>query len=168
MTVKPLIIEGPDGAGKSTLIEKLVDEFNLDRAPKFSRSLEGPNGGFIHQAQMDMAQVESMQGFIYDRHPAISEPIYGPIIRRSDAYYALLPQFPRWKAAVNLVICLPPWNVATQNLGHNPQLAGVEEHYPLIYSAYEHFLTITPPSFCTLYDYTLPGSYNQVRRLVNG
>lgn len=66
-----LIIEGPDGTGKSTLIERLNREYSLP-----IKSGEGPPKDiedFRNRVDRYL-RLESIT--LYDRHPVISGPIY--------------------------------------------------------------------------------------------
>lgn len=78
--VSALIIEGPDGAGKSTLIRSLrIAYLTLKLAPRACTSLAGPLSG---DALIPwLKKYGAMDGYIYDRHPCISGPVY-------DAVYA--------------------------------------------------------------------------------
>jgi hypothetical protein len=71
-----LVLEGPDYAGKTTLGQRLS---YLTGMPLISG--DGPPrsaGEFTGRVCRYLA----MTGVIFDRHPLISDPIYGPIIRR--------------------------------------------------------------------------------------
>lgn len=81
-----VIIEGPDGSGKTTLIEKLrsdLDGFFWLMRPK------GPPGNLenIHlllntiDSSLARTGCPRYMPLIMDRHPLISENIYGPVIR---------------------------------------------------------------------------------------
>ena len=164
MIDKPVIVEGPDGGGKSTLISSLMASEGLALAPKFSRSVEGPNQGHVIAAIKDMD--DPLKGYVYDRHPAISEPIYGTIVRKKDDYVPLAHYVDSWLDRVYVVICLPPFKVAVENLNVEAQMPGVAENFPLIYGFYEYLLGINPSRFIH-YDYTVTDSYNELRSKLN-
>lgn len=164
MISKPVIIEGPDGGGKSTLIGKLLHDEGLALAPKFSRSVEGPHEGHIQSALSDM--YSPLGGFVYDRHPAISEPIYGTVVRRKDDYVELSNHLNDWLDTVHVVMCLPPFSQVVMNLQEENQMAGVAENIPLIYGLYEYLYNLSPSRFF-FYDYTEPNSYEELRRALS-
>lgn len=165
MIRKPVVIEGPDGGGKSTLIGQLLDDENMTLAPKFSHSTRGPNSGHIFAASEDMKSPLSA-GYIYDRHPAISEPIYGTAIRKKDDYVYLSPYVNEWLDKVYVVMCLPPFGEVIYHLNPSEQMPGVAENYPLIYGLYEYIYNLSPSRFIH-YDYTEPNSYEELRRKLN-
>lgn len=71
-----VIIEGPDGSGKSTLIERLVE---LSGYP--SRHKGGPPKSYEEARERMRVLFEEDYGKICDRCVVISEPIYGEILR---------------------------------------------------------------------------------------
>ncbi|RMH22120.1 MAG: hypothetical protein D6698_01805 [Gammaproteobacteria bacterium] len=66
-----IIIEGPDGSGKSTLARHIAQHvpLTLKRGEGPSRSTEEIIARAWRYLKMD--------GMLFDRHPCISEPIYG-------------------------------------------------------------------------------------------
>lgn len=74
-----IIIEGPDGAGKSTLIRSLrLADPTLKLAPRSCTSLAGPLSGDALITWLK--KYGAMDGYIYDRHPCISGPVYDAIM----------------------------------------------------------------------------------------
>lgn len=78
-----IVLEGPDGGGKTTLAHKLCDEFGLEyrRPPEeLLSSITGPSPGLSEwwQAQLRAPQKVRRQG-VYDRCFWISEPIYAAV-----------------------------------------------------------------------------------------
>lgn len=80
-----VIIEGPDGAGKSTLIERLVDVNGpLVRSlvgahlymPLRVQAGEGPPK-YPREINERTLRYLDMKHTIFDRHPCVSQPIYG-------------------------------------------------------------------------------------------
>jgi len=65
-----IVIEGPDGSGKSTLARYLRDTLG--------RTLIGGEGPAKYPGEFDqrIARFFSYQNVIFDRHPAVSGPIY--------------------------------------------------------------------------------------------
>ena len=81
-----IILEGPDGGGKTTLAHKIAEEFGMEyrRPPEeLLSSLTGPSPG-LHEwwrEQMRRPTHERMEG-VYDRCFWISEPIYAAMSKR--------------------------------------------------------------------------------------
>lgn len=146
-----IIVEGCDGAGKSTLIDALTRTFfpNLKLGPKASTSLGGVSHHREPEALSQWVDAEmahwSDPGYgprLYDRHPLISEPIYGPVVRNH-----LSPQFVNgWYRTrlmtirhMALVIFVDPgWEAVRDALGSDPegQMPGVVENARAIWYNY--------------------------------
>src|ERR687883_686991 len=74
-----IIVEGPDGGGKTTLITKLSDLFDL---PIAERVVSKEARAMVDLVQWTERNVsEGSQHTLFDRHRLISEPIYGAILR---------------------------------------------------------------------------------------
>ena len=152
----PLILtEGPDNAGKSTLAHDLAKRLKgiyikTERHPRFSTDV-GAYQDLLRQARL-------FAPTIVDRHPAISEPIYGRIIRGEHCLEryptvieACLQQFDL------IVYCRPPKHIITASITDRPQMDGVHEHLEAIINAYDalfQVLTIQAPlPFVFTYNY---------------
>jgi hypothetical protein len=136
-----IVVEGPDGAGKTTLMENVraaagrryfvmlrhsCRPLTEEDALAFNRSL----------------WAISDQGLtcIVDRHAFVSEPIYGPILRG----HSLVDGFSAdelgnmLKDSVSKIIyCRPPIHVIKENLSKQPQLAGIFEKIDQIVEGYD-------------------------------
>lgn len=115
-----IIVEGPDGAGKTTLIERLKVHTGLQVAPRVvSKDAE---------AMVDLKKwvddnlEAGFQNLIFDRHRLISEPIYGPILRPElDSGFENLGWFyPRLRNFYLIdpviIYCLPPFDIVWANV----------------------------------------------------
>ena len=148
------IIEGPDGAGKSTLVSDIRDQVD---GTVFYR----------HQGPFATAEVmgESLDAFKdglasgadhcpFDRLH-FGEVVYGPILRGhanlSDRDAVRLNQFFRFMGARN-VLCLPPWDIVRANYLSNreDQLPNDTRVLEEIYEAYKR----RQQYFDVVYDYT--------------
>lgn len=115
-----IVVEGPDGAGKTTFIELLSRYTDLPVAPRVvSKNAEAMVD--LRQWVHDNIQ-DGWQELIFDRHRLISEPIYGPVLRDefepgfSDLgwFYAMLEAFYKIKPVI--VYCLPPFELVWKNV----------------------------------------------------
>ena len=139
-----IIVEGPDGAGKTTLINHLVENTGLSVAPRVvSKDAE---------AMVDLKQWTEMNlagGFqmkIFDRHRLISEPIYGPVLRSQPEpgfsevlwFYEMIGQL-YGEVRPMVIYCLPPWSVVWENIiktEDNKRFHGNPQGSHQIYQAY--------------------------------
>lgn len=143
-----IVLEGPDGGGKTTLMNHLQDVFGLHVAARFASSDEGPKDNLDQLVIKDMVNYwDGSEVRLYDRHPFISEFIYGPIIRGKVkdgldrrnmlGYRAMFDM----KALV--ILCVPPFEVAYRNVTQEkdfPQMPGVEREFDRIYTGYHREL----------------------------
>ena len=105
-----VIIEGPDGAGKTTLAKQLMDKYNL------SYHHEGPPPTDIHPLKYYSDVLENIahkNNVVIDRF-ALGERVYGPPLRGEDRlgdyqWAEMNDHFRFW--GVKQVLCLPPVDV---------------------------------------------------------
>ena len=125
-----VIVEGPDGAGKTTLIELLEIMLDIERQPR----RVGTDGvalvdlGQTVQDDLALEVTEPETLRLYDRHPLISGPIYDPFIKgeftghqENPFHDGLMASMATFYGQHNLVIvCLPPLGVVQRYLEENP------------------------------------------------
>lgn len=158
-----IIVEGPDGAGKSTLIKQILNEFpQLSVAP---RVVSKETEALVDlRVWVDNHFLEDTKNVIFDRHRLISEPIYGPILRRQNQepgftdrdwmYDSLVKLYIHTKPLV--IYCLPPLEVVKANLANDPDNVKVVDSIDAIYCAYvakSSIDAITGRAF--VWDYTI-------------
>lgn len=160
-----IIVEGPDGAGKTTLITQLQDRYDLEVAPRVvTKSAE---------AMVDLkvwVEENLAQGFqytIFDRHRLISEFIYGPLLRKEQQpgftdliwSYTMLRRLYQDVKPI-MIYCLPPLQVVADNVSGDFENEVVAEHIEAMYTAYVHRASldwVSSPSSTIIYDYTSDG-----------
>lgn len=141
------IVEGPDGAGKTTLIRRMQEELKFEVRPRACTSDNGVDPRTLREwVEHDLSRPVHDRGF-YDRHPLISEPIYGPIIRghMADGFSDWV-WMARTLATFNarepvIVFCLPPKELVLENVRDTHEattdhLTGVLAHTEAIYEMY--------------------------------
>jgi hypothetical protein len=156
--VDHIIVEGCDGTGKTRLIDVLSDRLDLQVHPRASHSTEGPVKDLTGWVERELYRPKNPG--IYDRHPIISETIYGPIVRN------MLPgKFctPAWVQRIRhtlakdhmVVWCIPPWPRVVDNImaTHDNHMAGVVDNLLPLYQAYKVMANSWPGIQCT-YDFT--------------
>lgn len=159
-----IVVEGPDGAGKTTLIERLSKDLQLAIAPKFVKS-DGEGSGtndLFGEAYKDVVTMLDRGAAIYDRHPLISEYIYGPIVRGivppdflTTSAHATLRMMAE---QVHVIWCLPSIHTCQANVFASPdqgieQMNGVKANIEAIWSMY-HSMRMWWPGQGSVYDYT--------------
>lgn len=168
-----IIVEGPDGSGKSSLIRRLAEDFGLRVHEKASDSVTGPKGDMSVWAYRDVTTQRDHQLVeIYDRHPLISQYIYGPIARE---YLEPNMQSPTMHLSIRMlakqclmIFCLPPLKLVRENVMREAQMAGVEDNIARIYHMYCSLRMFWPnPSNLMMYNYIENGSYDRIMVAAN-
>ncbi len=132
-----IIVEGMDNSGKTTLVEKLHKEYNLSVIKS-----SGPKD----MSQLESAIYDSIERFkngdivIYDRHPIISEHVYGPVLRNKNLLENLARKKRIWddffRVEPMIIYCRPPIE-RIRNYGEREQMDGVKENTELLTHAYD-------------------------------
>lgn len=158
-----IIVEGPDGAGKTSLIKLMSRAWDIPVAPRVvSKDAEAVTN--MKRWVEDNVLPATPRNMIYDRHRLISGPIYGSLFRRPAA-----PGFsdPLWMTAMMesfyscrplLVFCLPPLETVRANVWKDVTNRVVWDVVDPMYSAYvaRASLEVSQSPFSTvIYDYTL-------------
>lgn len=156
-----IVVEGPDGGGKSTLIESLQKTLGIPVAPRtwLKDSHSGPVPDLCRWVDEDLLHWGGKPLQIYDRYPLISEPIYGSCIRGE---VPRLMSTPWMRARTNtfrsmsiIIWCVPPFDVVAQNVRANPKghMEHVSEEIDAIWAMYS-VQANTWPNLSIHYDYT--------------
>jgi len=131
-----VVVEGPDNAGKTTLAMFLAKQLRAAYV-----KVERPKAGVdLMRFQRILDVAEPYSGFVVaDRHVAISEPIYGTIIRGGH-------QLP--SADINwclnqidvIIYCRPAVDKIASSISDRPQMEGVVENTRAIVRAYDEYM----------------------------
>lgn len=162
-----LIVEGPDGAGKTTLVNKLETYLGWPLSPRVvSKETE---------AMVDLKDwvernvKKGFQEIIFDRHRLLSEPVYGPVLKNTTdrrelydvSWYAK--QMGRFIQAQPIIIyCLPSIETVMLNLVGDDDNKAVVESIDRIYRGYVSQYAMLSASDYTatwLYDYTTDSAH---------
>lgn len=161
-----IVVEGPDGAGKTTLINELATQFDLPIEPKIVDSSMRTLASKKAWCESNVSQ--GFQPRLFDRHCLISEPIYNSITRSSfdpgfddlQWYSAMMTMFYRGCKPV-IIYCLPSLETIQSNIVDDPdQPRRVKDGIRKIYAQYVAKAAADVPLAGALaYDYTkaVPG-----------
>lgn len=136
-----VVVEGVDGAGKSTLIANLR---RVSRQYFWVLRASGPpnNSEEVERAIDALADLGGgypSVNWVFDRHPLISEPIYGKILRgKSHLDDMPAAAYKNHIAMIDKVIyCRPPFESVVKGARTEQQLSGVHDRLRELYDAYE-------------------------------
>lgn len=166
-----IIIEGPDGAGKTTLVQSLQYHFpGMEQHPRFCTSTGGPISDLAEAVHHDVRTDPT--NFLYDRHPVISEFIYGLAIpERRLAPAFLTPAMGRIRNRVAYhsvtIFCIPPLQAVWDNVLVGDDMPGVKQNIEKIYDHYVMHQLMWPGQN-VIFDYTQQeNSWNAVTSLLS-
>ena len=161
-----IIVEGPDGAGKSTLVKKLCKELGL----KVGERGVGDRDLLYKSTRQDTytALSEAVGSHepvkVWDRL-FFSEFVYCQVVGRECEFARPEEEFIRRvldALECPMIFCMPPFDVVEANVHKEKQMKGVRKGIEETYQKYENIaeqMVIAPKPFGMLYDYTgtLPG-----------
>lgn len=132
-----IIVEGMDNSGKTTVVNQLASQFGLPTVHSPGPAPYQKLRDFIMETAL--ARFEGRM-FIYDRHPIISEHIYGPVLRGHDD---LDMKWTRLIGSLNplVIYCDPGIDMIMGNT--RDQMPGVMENAEKLLEAYRHFINVT-------------------------
>lgn len=154
-----IIIEGPDGSGKTTLAKRLSEEMGWPIGQKVVGSDTKPLTNL--QEWVDGNLNRGYHPGIYDRHRLISEPVYSAVLpnRVLDENF----WDPNWLAGAYhrlhsispfVIMCMPPLDVVVKNVAGDPNNQVVANHIHQLYLTYFHQGLIHSELPTVWYDYT--------------
>lgn len=157
-----LILEGPDGAGKTTLAGMISNDWGIPIAPKVVASDTSTQVNLVNWVDNNLE--EGLQWTLFDRHRLISEPIYGTIVRNEMSarefldfswLSAKMQQF--YDTMPVIVYCLPPLRTIKNNLRDDPNNTVVSMYAEKLYAAYATRAAVDyalSPANVVIWDYT--------------
>lgn len=142
-----IVLEGPDGAGKSTLAAFLAERLRYR-----IHASEGP----IRDTQDLIARYTTFllkRRTIFDRLALISEPIYGPMMKRRSPTERDLNVIREFYEQRPLIVYCRPRDAATGMTNHRPTsamdnsayMAKVNILYPRLLNKYDQWARVVQP-----------------------
>lgn len=154
-----IIVEGPDGAGKSTLVRELIENLQLEEGHRATSDRDKlyevtRQDTYTALATEVIGNCQLGPAKIWDRL-FFSEMVYAPVVGRDCEFSSDEQVFVRRimsALACPIIICLPPWDVVKENVEASKQMDGVEENLTHIYGTYRTIASGMP--WVMFYDYT--------------
>jgi hypothetical protein len=143
-----IVVEGCDGAGKSTLVRWICNEFGLEEGHRRTSNRDE----IYRTTRIDTYAAiynELMCDFparVWDRLGAWSDPIYAPLMGRECAFsHRELNAISMMMSALAcpLIVCLPKFAAVEDNVRRTHQIKAASEHIDKIYSAYSDLRGVT-------------------------
>lgn len=157
-----IIVEGPDGAGKTQLVLRLADELQVPVEPKV---VQPDMSSEVDLLRWSSDQIRGWpEKKIYDRFPLISEFIYGPIFKHNvrtpfKDFAELRILHDNFRAAQPVIIyCLPPVTEVLANVSRD-DTDNSAVNSPAIHGVYWAYHNLAASSYGVVWDYTIPQSY---------
>lgn len=147
-----IIVEGPDGGGKTTLAKGLRERWNA------AYHHQGPYKGDPLVETIRLLERPANRGWVVCDRLHLGEQVYGPIFRQRDALgdagRRMLERYLLARGSV-VVRALPPFEVAHRNWWTRRQSNGemFHERFGAVYGAFERLRSYLPVIH---YDYTMP------------
>lgn len=167
-----MIVEGPDGGGKTTLVNHLSEALGIPVADKIvasdAETVLAEKGPWVEQ-NLD----EGLQRTIFDRHCLISEGIYGPWLRST-----LTVEFQNWDWYADarqrfltlhplVIFCLPGLWTVIDNVKTEANPDVIQDAIAPIYWAYWHLASGWGDSLRWAYDqYGSPAGHAKARGML--
>lgn len=175
-----IIVEGPDGSGKTETINKLGFLRHALKSLKGGIGGDGSIGGWApgygavaaYARQVREAQMRPGTKIAFDRFH-LSEAVYGPILRNQqlidDDTMTVINHMLRDKQ-IPVILCMPPFETTLANVMQEGRPRPEYQTVEFLKRAYEGFQKLAPYA-TILYDFTkdpLPGFVDHAIIRVNG
>lgn len=171
-----IIVEGPDGGGKTYLLKVLVKQLqewalnlNVKEPAKIIHS-PGPLEQGLFQWAVN-ALDRAKEPVVFDRFPFFSEPVYGQILRHKmllseEEFDELKIRLIEWDPLV--IYCRPPLATLKQSSLVMEQMGGVLENLQAIIKSYDQMFPYWMGIFRVFhYDFTQVSSKELLPTVIN-
>lgn len=153
-----IIVEGIDNSGKTTIAKHIAETLGIDYVHNTIIPRGSPNEDLSEWIMFIEESLMNPFTRVFDRHPILSERIYGPALRGRNLlattdYFSTLME----KAPIIVYACLPIEQVV-ETFDERPQLSRVLENLPTLIEAYDRLMVEIENYGIEVYyyDHTLP------------
>lgn len=167
-----IIVEGPDGAGKTRLVQHLAEKYEIPIAERVVAKDTQPMAGVDLKLWTEKNLKTGLQWMIFDRHRLISEPIYASCMNRKthegfdDVRWLTARMIDFTRIHAFIIYCLPPYHIVESNLEDDQDNTVVWGYAESIYNAYVAAAAgDVARGQAVLFDYTADEVYNRVDML---
>lgn len=163
-----IIVEGPDGSGKTTLVHELCARLGLEQGQRSTADRDR-----LHETTVADSYEAVHAAVIGWRPPLIwdrmfySDPIYAHIVRDEESRFG-----PRQVEYLHrlvlsmeapVILCLPDLDVVRENVKKDHQLEGVVDNIDHIWQAYHNLMhRMSGHPGLIVYDYTVKGRIPEI------
>lgn len=158
-----IVLEGPDGGGKSTLAQRLSENLEMKIVPS-----EGPekyDGEIDERIMRYHMEYAGRHNILFDRHPCVSQMAYSLVHQQSKPNEQLVNRF--YQSRPLLIYCRPdPSNVRHEATGEwdtKEYLAKVDKNYGKLMQWYDVWA-----SWHANYIYRIGDPMSPLERLIEG
>lgn len=115
-----IVVEGPDGSGKTSLVQRLINDLKLQQIPRAASS----DAEYMVPLDewVENVQYRADERIILDRHQLISHLMYGPTMKRTlygkfqSGFWLASALEKFWQSEPIVIICLPDLATIKANL----------------------------------------------------
>lgn len=165
-----IVVEGPDGAGKTQLVEHLARKYDLPIAERVVDKDTNAIGDLKLWTEKNLKA--GLQWMIFDRHRLISEPIYAACMNRKthegfdDIQWLTARMIDFTRIHPFIVYCLPPYATVESNLTDDEDNTAIWGYAENIYNLYLAAAAgDVARGQAALFNYHLDGQYERVDML---
>lgn len=159
-----IIIEGMDNSGKTTLARRLAKDLEL----LYINNRKKTTGlKTLDRDVYNFTRLSTIYNTVFDRWSAISEPVYGSVLRGTTYLEEDKRQLHQYCLQANpLVIYCRPSDETILKFGDEPQMEGVIQRAKDLILAYDQEIQFVSKTLATCgYDYE-QHEYSQVREII--
>jgi len=163
-----ILVEGCDGSGKTTLVNRLAEDLSLQIGPRSTASRDDlyKVTRIDTYTALGMAVEGGRPPYIWDRLGPLSDPIYSQVQGRTQAFH---PREIEYFAGIvqalrcPVIVCRTDRKTTEDNAKRSHQMEDVLPNVPFIWNAYNRLIVVTP--WMTPYNYQAD-KYEEVKEEV--